>query len=39
VVVAYFLRGVPEHGIYAWDPGAQFGMYGPDSFYWQHGRR
>jgi peptide/nickel transport system substrate-binding protein len=39
VVVADGLRGVPEKGIYAWDPGAHFGLYDPATFYWQAGRR
>ncbi len=39
VVVGNGLRGVPEKGIYAWDPGAHFGLYSPDTFYWQGGRR
>jgi peptide/nickel transport system substrate-binding protein len=39
VVVKNGLRGVPEKGIYAWEPGANFGLYGPDTFYWQGGRR
>lgn len=39
VVVRQGLRGVPERGIYAWDPGAHFGVYGLDTFYWQGGRR
>jgi peptide/nickel transport system substrate-binding protein len=39
VVVANGLRGVPERGVYAWDPGAHFGLYGPDTWYWQNGRR
>jgi peptide/nickel transport system substrate-binding protein len=39
VVVKNGLRGVPEHGIYAWDPGAHFGLYSPDTFYWEHGHR
>ncbi len=39
VIVANGLRGVPEKGIYVWDPGAHFGMYSPDTFYWQNGRR
>jgi len=33
------LRGVPEKGVYAWDPGAHFGIHSPDTFYWQGGRR
>lgn len=39
VIVANGLRGVPEKGIYAWDPGAHFGLYAPDTFYWQGGKR
>ena len=39
VVVKNGLRGVPEHGVYAWDPGAHFGLYSPDTFYWERGRR
>jgi len=39
VVVRNGLRGVPEKGVYAWDPGAHFGVYSPDTFYWQGGRR
>ncbi len=39
VVVKTGLRGVPENGVYAWDPGAHFGVYSPDTFYWQGGRR
>ena len=27
------LRNVPEEGIYNWDPGAFFGIYKPDSFW------
>ena len=33
VVVADTLRNVPEEGVYAWDPGAHFGVYLPDTFY------
>jgi peptide/nickel transport system substrate-binding protein len=39
VVVKDGLRGLPEKGIYAWDPGAHFGLYSPDTFYWQKGHR
>lgn len=39
VVVADGLRGVPEQGNYVWDPGAHFGLYSPDTFYWEGGRR
>ena len=33
VVVSDDLRNVPEEGIFNWDPGAQFGMYRPDTFF------
>ncbi|TNE39935.1 MAG: ABC transporter substrate-binding protein [Alphaproteobacteria bacterium] len=33
VIVSDRLRNVPEKGIYNWDPGAQFGMYHPDMFW------
>jgi len=33
IVVADTLRNVPEQGIYNWDPGAQFGMYRPERFW------
>src|SRR5262249_31315737 len=33
VVVNAKLRNVPEEGIYNWDPGAFFGMYKPDVFW------
>ena len=33
VVVSSRLHGVPEEGIYSWDPGAYFGMYLPDTFW------
>jgi peptide/nickel transport system substrate-binding protein len=39
VVVARRLHGVPDRGVYAWDPGAHFGVYSPDTFYWEGGRR
>lgn len=39
VVVTDGLRGVPEKGIYTWDPGAYFGLYRPATFYWREGRR
>jgi peptide/nickel transport system substrate-binding protein len=35
VIVKNGLRGLPEQGVYAWDPGAHFGVYGPDTLYWQ----
>ncbi|WP_299617036.1 ABC transporter substrate-binding protein [Pelagibius sp.] len=33
VTVATALRNVPEEGIYNWDPGAQFGIYRPERFW------
>jgi peptide/nickel transport system substrate-binding protein len=33
VVVRNSLRNVPEKGIYNWDPGAFFGVYRPDTFW------
>ena len=33
VVVNDRLRNVPEQGIYNWDPGAHFGIYKPDGFW------
>ena len=33
VVVSANLRNVPEEGMYNWDPGAHFGMYKPDTFW------
>ena len=33
VVVSRKLRNVPEIGVYNWDPGAFFGIYRPDSFW------
>jgi peptide/nickel transport system substrate-binding protein len=38
VIVKNGLRGVPERAVYAWEPGAHFGVYSPDTFYWQNGR-
>jgi peptide/nickel transport system substrate-binding protein len=37
VVVSDRLRNVPEDGIYNWDPGAHFGMYKPDGFWFDAG--
>ncbi|MGE0254726.1 MAG: ABC transporter substrate-binding protein [Alphaproteobacteria bacterium] len=34
VVVAKGLANVPEKGFWAWDPGAHFGIYLPDTFFW-----
>ncbi len=33
VVISNRLRNVPKEGIFNWDPGAQFGIYRPDSFW------
>ena len=33
VVVKHGLMNVPEKGIYNWDPGAHFGIYRPDTFW------
>ena len=37
IVVSERLRNVPKEGIYNWDPGAQLGMYRPDSFWVEGG--
>ncbi|UWQ80097.1 ABC transporter substrate-binding protein [Leisingera sp. S132] len=37
VVVSNRLRNVPEKAIWAWDPGAHFGVYRPDEFFFQGG--
>ena len=39
VVVRDNLRNVPVEGIYSWDPGAYFGMYHPDTFWFDGGER
>ena len=39
VVVRDNLRNVPADGIYSWDPGAYFGMYHPDTFWFDGGER
>ena len=33
IVVSKRLRNVPHEGVYNWDPGAQFGIYRPDTFW------
>jgi peptide/nickel transport system substrate-binding protein len=33
IVVSNRLRNVPVEGIYSWDPGAHFGVYRPDTFW------
>ena len=35
VVVMETLQNVPKEAIYAWDPGAHFGIYLPDTFYFE----
>jgi peptide/nickel transport system substrate-binding protein len=29
------LRNVPEEAVYNWEPGAQFGVYRPDTFWFE----
>ena len=36
VVVSNHLENVPEKGIYAWEPGAHFGIYKPDTFWFDN---
>jgi peptide/nickel transport system substrate-binding protein len=36
VVVSSRLRNVPSEAIFNWDPGAQFGIYRPDSFWFEN---
>ena len=33
VVVNRHLRNVPEKAVFAWEPGAQFGVHKPDTFW------
>jgi len=37
VVVNARLRNVPAEGVYNWDPGAHFGLYKPDGFWFDTG--
>jgi peptide/nickel transport system substrate-binding protein len=37
IVVVKALRNVPERGVYNWDPGAFFGSYRPDTFWFAVG--
>ncbi len=39
VVVSNHLRNVPEEGVYNWHPGAFFGMYRPETFWFDEKRR
>jgi len=34
IVVRNGLNNVPEEGLWNWDPGAHFGIYGMDTFWW-----
>ena len=34
IVVRDGLNNVPEEGLWNWDPGAHFGIYGMDTFWW-----
>jgi peptide/nickel transport system substrate-binding protein len=38
VVVSTALRNVPKEGIYNWEPGAFFGVYQPDTFWYADDR-
>jgi peptide/nickel transport system substrate-binding protein len=33
VVIGNDVRNVPAEGLYNWDPGAYFGIYRPDTFW------
>ena len=35
VAVRTTLRNVPEQAVYNWEPGAQFGVYRPDTFWFE----
>jgi peptide/nickel transport system substrate-binding protein len=37
VIARKTLRNVPEHGLYNWDPGAFFGIYRPETFWFAKG--
>ena len=39
VVVNNHLHNVPEKGFYNFDPGAYFGIYRPDTFWFDEARR
>ena len=39
VVARNNLRNVPREGIWSWDPGAYFGIYRPDTFWFEGGDR
>lgn len=35
IVISDSLRNVPKTGVFNWDPGAQFGLYRPDTFWFK----
>jgi peptide/nickel transport system substrate-binding protein len=37
VVADRKLRNLPDEGIFNWEPGAQFGIYHPDTFWFENG--
>ncbi|MEQ8605044.1 MAG: ABC transporter substrate-binding protein [Marivibrio sp.] len=37
IAVRHGLMNVPDQGIWNWDPGAHFGLYGMDGFWWDPG--
>ena len=39
VVVSKYLRNVPINGLYGFEPGAYFGIYKPDTFWFDEVRR
>lgn len=39
IVAREGLQNVPEQGIWNWDPGAHFGLYGMDGFWWSDGNK
>jgi peptide/nickel transport system substrate-binding protein len=38
VVVSRHLHNVPEKAIWSWEPGAQFGVHKPDTFWFDEQR-
>jgi peptide/nickel transport system substrate-binding protein len=39
VVISNDLKNLPKEGVYNWDPGAYFGIYKPDTFWFTEKRR
>jgi peptide/nickel transport system substrate-binding protein len=39
VVVTNRLRNLPRKGVYNWNPGAHFGIYRPDTFWFADAER